>query len=121
MTEDRAREILGVYREDGADKIRARYRLLARMAHPDAGGSSETFQELHAAYALLSGPSQAERQQAAVERQRLRLDLKAAEEAIVVETARSAQYSLLDFRRKILGDWIKRRDALREKLASLGA
>lgn len=50
-------EILGVSKEAGSDEIRRAYRKLAAKYHPDKeGGSQEKFQELQAAYEVLSDP-----------------------------------------------------------------
>jgi DnaJ homolog subfamily A member 2 len=50
-------DILGVSKEASADEIRKAYRKLAAKLHPDKeGGSQEKFQELQAAYEVLSDP-----------------------------------------------------------------
>ena len=49
-------EILGVGREAGEDEIKRAYRRKARELHPDAGGDSEAFKELTAAYEVLKNP-----------------------------------------------------------------
>ena len=50
-------EILGVGKEATSDEIRKAYRKLAAKYHPDKeGGSQEKFQELQAAYEVLSDP-----------------------------------------------------------------
>lgn len=49
-------EILDVAPDADMDGIRAAYRRLARLHHPDAGGSDEMFKRIGAAYGLLSRP-----------------------------------------------------------------
>ena len=50
-------EILGVTKEASSDEIRKAYRKLAAKLHPDKeGGSQEKFQELQAAYEVISDP-----------------------------------------------------------------
>lgn len=46
-------EILGVDVSDTKEEIRKAYRRLSKKAHPDAGGSSETFQEIKEAFNIL--------------------------------------------------------------------
>lgn len=49
-----ARRTLGVADEADADAIKAAYRRLARVHHPDAGGDAEQFSKVAAAYSLLT-------------------------------------------------------------------
>ncbi len=50
-------DILGIPKEASSDEIRKAYRKLAAKLHPDKeGGSQEKFQELQAAYEVLSDP-----------------------------------------------------------------
>ena len=49
-------EVLGLRRSASQDEVRAAYRRLARLRHPDHGGDTEAFQMLQAAYELLSDP-----------------------------------------------------------------
>lgn len=50
-------ETLGVSKEASSDEIRKAYRKLAAKLHPDkVGGSQEKFQDLQAAYEILSDP-----------------------------------------------------------------
>src|SRR5712692_2885251 len=46
-------DLLGLAFDDPAEKIRARYRLLARDAHPDRGGCQEVFRSYAQAYRTL--------------------------------------------------------------------
>lgn len=46
-------DVLGVSRDADDAAIKSAYRQHAKRAHPDAGGSSETFSEIHAAYVIL--------------------------------------------------------------------
>jgi len=55
MTEERARDILGVERNATAGEIRAAYLKLIQKVHPDHGGSSYFSKELNAAKDLLLG------------------------------------------------------------------
>ena len=55
MTEDEAREILGVKAGASFDEIRTAYRNLMSKVHPDHGGTSHFAQELNAAKAVLMG------------------------------------------------------------------
>lgn len=43
-------EVLGVERNASPDEIKARYRALAKLQHPDAGGSSSLMAEINSAY-----------------------------------------------------------------------
>ena len=54
--------ILGVSRDESAEGIRAAFRRLAKMHHPDKGGAQATrfFQEITEAYEVLSDPAQRE-------------------------------------------------------------
>ncbi|ASU78526.1 molecular chaperone DnaJ [Actinopolyspora erythraea] len=49
-------ELLGVSREASAAEIKSAYRSLARVMHPDAGGTAGTFRSLQEAYETLSDP-----------------------------------------------------------------
>lgn len=53
--------ILGLAKTASADEIKKAYRKLASQHHPDKGGDTARFQEIQAAYAILSDP--AKRQQ----------------------------------------------------------
>lgn len=53
MSIHRARRILGVTPATGLDAVKRRYRRLAREHHPDAGGRSERFAEIQAAFEVL--------------------------------------------------------------------
>jgi len=55
MTEERARDILGVERNASPAEIRAAYLRLMNKVHPDHGGSSYFSKELNAARDLLLG------------------------------------------------------------------
>lgn len=48
LTDD-PRAILGVGRDAGVEEVRAAYRVAAKQAHPDLGGSSEAFRRVRAA------------------------------------------------------------------------
>jgi hypothetical protein len=50
-------ELLGVDRGASAADIRSAYRALAKVMHPDAGGTAGTFQMLRQAYETLSDPA----------------------------------------------------------------
>ncbi|SDK82092.1 Nuclease-related domain-containing protein [Actinopolyspora mzabensis] len=50
-------ELLGVTREASAAEIKSAYRSLARVMHPDAGGTAGTFRSLQEAYETLSDPA----------------------------------------------------------------
>lgn len=47
---------LGLPEESGAEALKARFRVLARRHHPDAGGDPELFLRLNRAYRRLAGP-----------------------------------------------------------------
>jgi len=49
-------EVLGVDRTVTVKEVRAAYRKLSRVRHPDRGGTNEAFQELNTASALLGDP-----------------------------------------------------------------
>lgn len=49
-------EALGLLKEATAEEIKAAYRKLAQMHHPDKGGNSDRFQEVQTAYDTLSNP-----------------------------------------------------------------
>jgi molecular chaperone DnaJ len=49
-------QTLGVARDATADQIKQAYRKLASRHHPDRGGDTKTFQEIQAAYDVLSDP-----------------------------------------------------------------
>ena len=49
-------QTLGVDRNADADEIKRAYRKLASQHHPDRGGDTRTFQEIQAAYDVLSNP-----------------------------------------------------------------
>ncbi|WP_019854183.1 J domain-containing protein [Actinopolyspora mortivallis] len=49
-------ELLGVARDASAAEIKSAYRSLARVMHPDAGGTAGTFRNLQEAYETLSDP-----------------------------------------------------------------
>ncbi|OWV70436.1 molecular chaperone DnaJ [Rhizobium sp. R634] len=49
-------EILGVDRDADEAKLKAAYRRLAKVAHPDSGGDTDAFDNLQKAYALLLDP-----------------------------------------------------------------
>ncbi|MBX4956059.1 J domain-containing protein [Rhizobium lentis] len=49
-------DILGVERDADEAKLKAAYRRLAKVAHPDSGGDTEAFDNLQKAYALLLDP-----------------------------------------------------------------
>jgi DnaJ-class molecular chaperone len=51
-------QTLGVPRNAGPDEIKQAYRRLAAQHHPDRGGDTAKFQEIQAAYAVLSDPEQ---------------------------------------------------------------
>jgi curved DNA-binding protein len=51
-------QTLGVPRNAGPDDIKQAYRRLAAQHHPDRGGDTAKFQEIQAAYAVLSDPEQ---------------------------------------------------------------
>lgn len=53
--------ILGVWRGAARDEIHKAYRRLAKVSHPDSGGSVGAFGELATAYAVLSNPNCRER------------------------------------------------------------
>jgi molecular chaperone DnaJ len=50
-------EILGVSQDADENEIKRAYRRKARELHPDAGGDSEAFKELTAAYEVLKNPA----------------------------------------------------------------
>jgi curved DNA-binding protein len=52
--------ILGVAKNATPDDIKKAYRKLAAVHHPDKGGSTEKFQEIQGAYAILSDPQRRE-------------------------------------------------------------
>ncbi len=52
---------LGVKKEADAAEIRRAYRKKASKTHPDKGGSSEAFQRVQHAYALLTDPARRQR------------------------------------------------------------
>lgn len=49
-------ELLGVARDASSAEIKSAYRSLARVMHPDAGGTAGTFRDLREAYETLSDP-----------------------------------------------------------------
>lgn len=49
----RARKLLGVARDAGPDEIRRAFRARALATHPDHGGSTPAFLEIHTAYDVL--------------------------------------------------------------------
>jgi curved DNA-binding protein CbpA len=49
-------DILGVERDADEAQLKAAYRRLAKVAHPDSGGDSEAFANLQKAYGLLLDP-----------------------------------------------------------------
>jgi DnaJ-class molecular chaperone len=49
-------ELLGLAVDDPPAKVQARYRLLVRRFHPDAGGTSEEFRQYTEAYRTLADP-----------------------------------------------------------------
>ncbi|MBB3914694.1 MULTISPECIES: J domain-containing protein [Rhizobium] len=49
-------EILGVERDANEAQLKAAYRRLAKVAHPDSGGDTEAFDNLQKAYGLLLDP-----------------------------------------------------------------
>ncbi|WP_017974578.1 J domain-containing protein [Actinopolyspora halophila] len=49
-------ELLGVARDASSAEIKSAYRSLARVMHPDAGGTAGTFRNLQEAYETLSDP-----------------------------------------------------------------
>ncbi|MBY4610751.1 J domain-containing protein [Rhizobium sp. 9T] len=49
-------DILGVERDADEAQLKAAYRKLAKVAHPDSGGDSQAFDNLQKAYALLLDP-----------------------------------------------------------------
>ena len=51
-------QTLGVPRNAGPEEIKQAYRRLAGQHHPDRGGDTAKFQEIQAAYAVLSDPEQ---------------------------------------------------------------
>lgn len=51
-------QTLGVPRSASQDEIKQAYRKLAGQHHPDRGGDTAKFQEIQAAYAVLSNPEQ---------------------------------------------------------------
>ena len=48
---------LGIDRSASADEIKRAYRRLASQHHPDKGGDTQRFQEIEAAYRILSDPA----------------------------------------------------------------
>lgn len=52
MIED-PRAVLGVGRDAGVEEVRAAYRVAAKRAHPDLGGSNEAFRRVRAAADIL--------------------------------------------------------------------
>jgi curved DNA-binding protein CbpA len=54
-------QTLGVPRTASQKAIEHAFRKKAKQAHPDCGGSAEAFQQVHAAYKLLSDPAHRER------------------------------------------------------------
>lgn len=58
--------LLGVAPHDSSERIRDRYRELARAAHPDRGGSQQRMQELNAAYEQIMGHREQRRRDALV-------------------------------------------------------
>lgn len=50
--------ILGVNAQASQDDIKKAYRKLASRHHPDHGGDTQKFQQIHAAYQILSDPRQ---------------------------------------------------------------
>lgn len=119
MEQSEARDILGVYPGATPEQTKARYRLLARTAHPDGGGSNEAFQRLTAAYEALAGEKPEIKQSKAVRKAQLNRELAHANAAIDVEEAKCKQYSATDFRRKALDDWKLRKAKALEELAGL--
>lgn len=55
MRRDEAADILGVSHDSGPDAARDRYHHLARLLHPDKGGSTALFQLVGVAYNTLIG------------------------------------------------------------------
>jgi DnaJ-class molecular chaperone len=51
-------ETLGVNRNANPEEIKRAYRKLASQHHPDKGGDTQRFQQIQAAYAILSDPQQ---------------------------------------------------------------
>lgn len=49
-------KVLGIERNSNSDQIKTAYRKLAGIHHPDRGGDTKKFQEIQAAYELLTNP-----------------------------------------------------------------
>lgn len=56
MREKSLYDLLGVQPTASADEVRSAYRLAARHAHPDAGGSARAFEQVQGAYRVLRDP-----------------------------------------------------------------
>ena len=53
-------ETLGVTKDASPDEIKKAFRRLASQHHPDKGGDTKKFQEIQAAYDVLSDPQKKE-------------------------------------------------------------
>jgi hypothetical protein len=105
--------VLGVRADADADEIRARYRELAKICHPDAGGDAAAFVRLTQAYKALLEQSQ-NRSQAAVEQDRYR-----PEDAVQPEPSQAAAEERPHWWDEISNEHSKSRNYKEEKKRNL--
>lgn len=77
-------EVLGVARDATLDQIRARYRVLVKLAHPDKGGDREKWDRLTRAHEILTDPDR-----------RARYDATGSVEPIDPDNDRQQAYGLI--------------------------
>mgnify|MGYP001607015566 CR=1 FL=1 len=86
-------DIIGVTSDASSAAIKARYRALSKLRHPDAGGSQEQMIRLNVAYSILSNPLEraVHDRQLARERQTAQANAQAATAARAKQRAQTQQ------------------------------